>query len=140
MAFKDPRIAKISKVNLVGGQAKPGPVLASVGVNMGEFIKKFNDATKDRNGEIIPCIIVAYKDKSFRFELKTTPTAVLLKKAANIETGAKNAKTEIVGTVSKKQILEIAKIKMQDSNANDVEACVKMIEGTAKQMGIKIEK
>lgn len=139
MAFKDPRITRIAKVNLIGGQAKPGPALASIGINMGEFTKQFNDKTKDKNGEVIPTVITAFKDKSFTFEIKTSPVSVLLKKAANVKSGAKNAKTETIATISKEKALEIAKIKLVDLNANDEEAALRMVAGTAKQMGIKIE-
>lgn len=139
MAFKDPRITRIAKVNLIGGQAKPGPALASIGINMGEFTKQFNDKTKDKNGEVIPTVITAFKDKSFTFEIKTSPVSVLLKKAANIKSGAKNSKTEIIATISKEKALEIAKYKLVDLNANDEEAALRMVAGTAKQMGIKIE-
>lgn len=139
MAFKDPKITRIAKIELIGGQAKPGPALASIGINMGEFTKQFNEKTKEQNGEVIPCVITAYKDKSFKFEVKTTPTAVLLKKAANVKSGAKNAKTETVATISKDKALEIARYKMKDLNANDEEAALRLVAGTAKQMGIKIE-
>lgn len=139
MAFKDPKITRIAKIELIGGQAKPGPALASIGINMAEFTKQFNDKTKDQNGEVIPCIITAYKDKSFKFEVKTTPTAVLLKKAAGVSSGSKNAKTETVATISKEKALEIARYKMKDLNANDEEAALRLVAGTAKQMGIKIE-
>lgn len=139
MAFKDPKITRIAKIELIGGQAKPGPALASIGINMAEFTKQFNEATKENNGEVIPCVIVAYKDKSFKFETKTTPTAVLLKKAANIKSGAKNPKTEVVATISKDKAIEIANYKLKDLNANDTDAALRMVAGTAKQMGIKIE-
>lgn len=139
MAFKDPKITRIAKIELIGGQAKPGPALASIGINMAEFTKQFNEATKENNGEVIPCVIVAYKDKSFKFETKTTPTAVLLKKAANIKSGAKNPKTEVVATISKEKAIEIANYKLKDLNANDTDAALRMVAGTAKQMGIRIE-
>lgn len=139
MAFKDPKITRIAKIELIGGQAKPGPALASIGINMAEFTKQFNEATKESNGEVIPCVIVAYKDKSFKFETKTTPTAVLLKKAANIKSGAKNPKTEVVATISKEKAIEIANYKLKDLNANDTDAALRMVAGTAKQMGIRIE-
>ena len=132
-------VTRIAKLELVGGQAKPGPALASVGINMAEFTKVFNDKTKDRNGEIVPVVITAYKDKSFDFEIKTTPTTVLLKKAANIQKGAANAKTTKVATISKDKALEIAKYKLVDLNATDEEAALRMVAGTAKQMGIEIE-
>lgn len=139
MAFKDPKITRIAKIELVGGQAKPGPALASIGINMAEFTKQFNEATKDQNGKVIPCVITAYKDKSFKFETKTTPTAILLKEAANIKSGAKNPKTETVATISKDKAVKIAEYKLKDLNANDVDAALRMVAGTAKQMGIKIE-
>ena len=139
MAFKDPKITRIAKINLIGGQAKPGPQLASIGINMGEFTKQFNEKTKDRNGEVVPCIITAYKDKSFTFVTKTPPITALLKKDANIKSGAKNPKTATIATISKEQALKIAKIKIVDTNANDEEAVLRMVAGSAKQMGIKIE-
>lgn len=139
MAFKDPKITRIAKIELIGGQAKPGPALASIGINMGEFTKQFNEATKEQNGEIIPCVITAFKDKSFRFELKTTPTAALLKKAAKVKSGAKNPKTETIATISKEAAIKIAEYKLKDLNANDVDAALRMVAGTAKQMGIKID-
>ena len=139
MALKNSKITRIAKVNLIGGQAKPGPALASIGINMGEFTKQFNDKTKDRSGDVIPTVITAYKDKSFDFELKTTPVSVLLKKAANVKSGAKNPKFETIATISKEKALEIANTKLVDLNANDVDAALRMVAGTAKQMGIKIE-
>lgn len=137
MAKKE--ITRIAKLELIGGQAKPGPALASVGINMGEFTKQFNDKTKDRMGDVVPVIITAFNDKSFLFELKTTPVTILLKKAAKIESGAKNPKTEKVGKISKAEALKIAEYKMADLNAYDVEAALRMIAGTAKQMGLEIE-
>lgn len=139
MAIKDPNVIRVAKIELLGGQAKPGPALASIGINMAEFTKQFNDQTKDKNGEVIPCVIWAYKDKSFKFFTKTTPTPIMLKKAAKIETGAKNPLTETVATITKDQALEIARYKMQDLNAYDEEAALRLVAGTAKQMGIKIE-
>lgn len=132
-------VTRIAKLELVGGQAKPGPALASVGINMAEFTKAFNDKTKDRNGDVVPVVITAYKDKSFDFEIKTTPTTILLKKAANIQKGASNAKTTKVATISKEKALEIARYKLVDLNATDEEAALRMVAGTAKQMGIEIE-
>lgn len=137
MAKKE--ITRIAKIQLVGGQAKPGPQLASIGINMGEFTKKFNDQTKDRNGEVIPCVITAYNDKSFEFITKTSPVSYLLKKAAKIESGSKEANKNIVATISKEQALEIARYKMVDLNAHDEEAALRMVAGSAKQMGIVID-
>ncbi|MDQ0514081.1 large subunit ribosomal protein L11 [Mycoplasmoides fastidiosum] len=133
------KINRIAKLELIGGQAKPGPALASVGINMGEFTKQFNDRTKDRNGDVVPTIITAYTDKSFIFEVKTTPTTILLKKAAGIEKGAKVPNKEKVGKISKEKALEIAKYKLVDANARDEEAMLRMVAGTAKQMGLEIE-
>lgn len=133
------KINRIAKLELIGGQAKPGPALASVGINMGEFTKQFNDRTKDRNGDVVPTIITAYVDKSFVFETNTTPTTVLLKKAAGIEKGAKVPNKEKVATISLEKALEIARYKLVDANANDEQAMLRMIAGTAKQMGIEIE-
>lgn len=132
-------VTRIAKIELIGGQAKPGPALASVGINMAEFTKAFNDKTKDRNGEVVPVVITAYKDKSFDFITKTTPTTILLKKAANIQKGAANAKTTKVATISKEKALEIAKHKLVDLNTTDIEAALRLVAGTAKQMGIEIE-
>ncbi len=139
MAAKKKEITRIAKLELVGGKAKPGPALASVGINMGEFTKQFNDKTKDRIGQVVPVIITAYKDKSFNFVLKTTPTTILLKEAAGIKSGAKNPLIQNVGKISKEKALEIARYKLVDMNAYDEEAALRMIAGTAKQMGLEIE-
>ena len=138
MAIKDPKVVRVAKIELIGGQAKPGPGLASVGINMADFTRQFNDQTKDKNGEIIPCVICAYKDKSFKFETKTTPASILLKKAAKIQKAGKNQLTDHVATITKEQALEIARYKLPDLNANTEEAALRMIAGTAKQMGIQI--
>jgi large subunit ribosomal protein L11 len=132
-------ITRIAKIQLVGGQARPGPALASIGINMAEFTKQFNDKTKDRNGEIVPCIITAFKDKSFTYITKTSPASVMLKKAAKIQTAGKNQLTDTVATITKEQALAIAKYKMPDLNAYDEEMALRMIAGTAKNMGIKIK-
>lgn len=132
-------ITRIAKIQLIGGQARPGPALASIGINMAEFTKQFNDKTKDRNGEVVPCLITAFSDKSFTFITKTTPASVMLKKIAKIETAGKNQLTDHVATISREQALEIAKYKMPDLNAYDEEMALRMIAGTAKQMGITIE-
>lgn len=132
-------IKRIAKIQLIGGQAKPGPALASIGINMAEFTKQFNDKTKTRNGEIVPCVITAFSDKSFTFIIKTSPASVMLKKAAKIQTAGKNQLTDTVATITKEQALEIARYKLPDLNAYDEEAALRMIAGTAKQMGIKIK-
>lgn len=139
MAPKKKEVTRIAKLNLIGGQAKPGPALASVGINMAEFTRAFNDKTKDQNGKVIPVVITAYKDKSFDFVVKTTPVTYLLKEAAKITSGAKDPKKQKVATISKEKALEIARYKLVDMTAYDEEAALRMIAGSAKQMGITIE-
>ena len=132
------KVAKVCKLQFEAGQAKPGPALASAGINMPQFCTQFNDQTKDRKGDIVPVIITAYEDKSFTFVLKTTPAAFLLKKAAKIQKASGTPNTVKAGKVTKSQVKEIAEYKMQDLNANDVEAAMKIIEGTARNMGIEV--
>ncbi len=134
-------IAQI-KLQIPAGQATPappvGPALGQHGVNIMEFVKAFNEKTRGQEGYIIPVVITVYADRSFTFELKTPPASVLLKKAAGIEVGAHNPGKEIVGKVTRKQLEEIAKMKMKDMNASSLEAAMRTIEGTAKSMGIEI--
>lgn len=132
------KIAKIAKLQFPAGGAKPGPALASAGINMPQFCTAFNDATKDRAGDMVPVIITAYEDKSFDFVLKTTPASILIKKAAKVSKGASDSKTS-VGSITKAQLQEIAEYKMPDLNANDVEAAMNIVAGTARNMGIAIE-
>lgn len=132
------KIAKVAKLQFPAGGAKPGPALASVGINMPQFTQAFNDATRDRQGDIVPVIITAYEDKSFDFVLKTTPASILLKKAANVNKGASDSKVS-VGTISADKVREIAEYKMPDLNANDIEGAMKIIAGTARNMGIVVE-
>lgn len=131
------KIVKQVKLQFPGGELKPGPTLASIGVNIMEFCKAFNEATKDKKGDIIPALITVYNDKSFIFEIKTSPTSILIKKFANIEKAASNSLTEEAGFLTDSQITEIAKIKMPDLNTEDVEQAKKIIIGTMKRMGIK---
>ncbi len=133
------KVAKICKLNFEAGQAKPGPALASAGINMPQFCSQFNDATKDRHGDIVPVIITAYEDKSFDFVLKTTPAAFLLRKAAGVAKGSGTPNTVKAGKITKAQLQEIAEYKMPDLNANDVEAAMRIIAGTARNMGIEVE-
>lgn len=135
---KNAKVAKVCKLQFMAGQAKPGPALASAGINMPQFCTAFNDATKDRMGELVPVVITAYEDKNFDFVLKTTPAANLLKKAANIQKASGDQK-EIAGTVTADQVREIAEYKMPDLNANDIEGAMRIIAGTARNMGIKVE-
>jgi large subunit ribosomal protein L11 len=134
-------IAQI-KLQIPAGQANPappvGPALGQHGVNIMEFCKAFNEKTAKEQGMIIPVILTVYKDRSFNFITKTPPAAVLIKKALNLEKGSGEPNREKVGEISKKQIEEIAKIKLKDLNARTLEQAVKIIEGTAKNMGVKV--
>ena len=133
------KVAKVCKLQFEAGGARPGPALASAGINMPQFCTAFNDATKDRKGDIVPVIITAYEDNSFDFVLKTTPASVLLKKAAKVSKGSGSPKASKVGSITRDQLKEIAEYKMPDLNANDVEAAMKIVEGTARNMGITVE-
>lgn len=133
------KVAKICKLQFPAGGAKPGPALASAGINMPQFCTEFNDKTKDRNGDIVPVIITAYEDKTFDFVIKTTPAAVLLKKAAGVAKASGSAKTTKAGKITEAQLREIAEYKLPDLNANDVEAAMRIIAGTARNMGITVE-
>ena len=132
------KVAKVCKLQFEAGMAKPGPALASAGINMPQFCSQFNDQTKDRKGDVVPVIITAYEDKSFDFVLKTTPAAFLLKKAAKVQKASGTPNTVKAGSVTKTQVKEIAEYKLPDLNANDVEAAMKIIEGTARNMGIEV--
>lgn len=133
------KVVKIVKLQFPAGGARPGPALAGVGVNMPQFCSAFNDATRDRAGDVVPVVITAFEDKSFTFELKTSPASVLLKKYAGIKSGSDKAHVNKVGKITVDQLREIATYKLPDLNANDVEGAMKIIAGTAKNMGIVIE-
>ena len=133
------KIAKVLKMELPGGEAKPGQKLASAGINMAKFCTDFNAKTADKRGEIVPVIITAYEDKSFDLVIKTTPVAPLLLKAAGIKKGSANPKTTIVGHITRAQLREIAEYKLPDLNANDIEAAMRIVEGSARNMGIVID-
>jgi large subunit ribosomal protein L11 len=130
------------KLHIPAGQANPappvGPALGAHQVNIMEFCKAFNAETKDRGGLIIPVVISVYKDRSFSFITKSPPASVLLKKAANLAKGSGEPNRNKVGTVTKNQVREIAEAKKQDLNAADVEMAMRMIEGTARSMGIEV--
>ena len=130
------------KLQIPAGQANPappvGPALGQHGVNIMGFCKEFNAATKDQAGMIIPVVITVYQDKSFTFITKSPPAAVLLKKAAGIASGSKTPNKEKVGKVTRKQVLEIAKLKKKDINVNSDDAAVRLIAGTARSMGIEV--
>ncbi|MDP2916211.1 MAG: 50S ribosomal protein L11 [Candidatus Aminicenantes bacterium] len=135
-------VARI-KLQIVAGQASPappvGPALGQRGVNIMQFVREFNEKTgKMEEGMVIPVIITVFKDKSFNFVLKTPPASYLLKKAAGIAKGSGAPNKEKVGKVTQKQIEDIAKFKLPDLNANDLEAAKRIIEGTAKNMGLEI--
>src|SRR6185503_16046698 len=127
-------MAKI-KIQCPGGQATPappvGPALGQHGVNIGEFVKRFNDATRKEQGLVVPCIVTVFKDRTFEITYKTPPASVLLKKYANVVKGAGAPNKDKVGTVTRAHLVEIAKIKIKDMNAASMETAIKSIEGTA---------
>ena len=135
-------IKTILKLQLSAGKATPAPPVGTAlgphGINIGEFVKKFNDQTADKGGEIIPAEITIYEDRTFSFVLKTSPASDLLKKAAGVEKGSGNPLKQKVGKVKKAQIREIAQQKMEDLNATSVEQAIKIIEGSARSMGIEV--
>ena len=130
------------KLQIPAGQANPappiGPVLGQAGINIMEFCKQFNAKTQKQAGQITPVIITVYKDRSFTFEIKTPPTSYLLRKAAGAEKGSGVPNKDKVGKVSKAQVKEIAKVKMEDLNCHDEEAACRIVAGTARSMGIDI--
>lgn len=138
------KVSAVIKLQIPGGKCTPappvGPALGGQGVNIAQFVKEFNDRTKDSVGTIIPVVITVYQDKSFSFVTKTPPAPVMLKEVAKIEKGAHIPNKETVATVTWADCLKIAETKLKDTNATDLEACARMIEGTAKQMGIKVTK
>lgn len=131
------------KLQIPAGKATPAPpvgtVLGPAGVNSNEFCTKFNDATKDKMGDVLPVVISVYEDRSFDFVIKTPPTAFLIKKTLKLKKGAANGANETVATLTKDQLREIAEIKLPDLNAYDVEAAMETVAGTARNMGVTIE-
>jgi large subunit ribosomal protein L11 len=130
------------KLQITAGQANPsppvGPALGQHGVNIMEFCKQFNAKTADRQGLVIPVIITVYSDRSFTFILKTPPASILLAKAAGVEKGSGEPNRNKVGKVTPAQVRQIAETKMSDLNANNIEAAIRMVEGTARRMGIEV--
>lgn len=137
------KVEKKLKLQIEGAKANPappvGPALGQAGINIGQFVTQFNEATSDRAGEVVPVEISVYEDRSFDFVLKTSPASRLLLKAAGVEKGSGKNTQSKAGSVSKDQVREIAETKMPDLNANSVEEAVKIIEGTARSMGIEIK-
>ncbi|MBI2627090.1 MAG: 50S ribosomal protein L11 [Parcubacteria group bacterium] len=138
-----PKIKTIIKLQIVGGGATPAPPVGTAlgphGLNIQDFVKRFNDATQDRKGQVIPVEITVFEDRSFTFITKTPPAAFLLKQAAKIEKGSGQPNKNKVGSVSKDDVRKIAEMKMEDLNANDIEGAMKIVEGTAKSLGLEIK-
>jgi len=136
-------VKAIVKMQLQAGKANPAPPVGTAlgphGVNMQEFCMKFNDMTKEKGDTVVPVIVTIYEDRTFTFVLKSTPAAVLIKKAINIAKGSGAPNKEKVGTITRAQLEAIAKEKMEDINANNMDAAVKIIGGTARSMGVKVE-
>ncbi len=137
------KVAQVLKLQITGGQATPappvGPALGQAGINIMEFCKQYNAATQDNVGTVVPVEITVYEDRSFTFVTKTPPAAVLLRQKAGVDKGSPEPNRNKVATVTRDQVREIAELKMPDLNANDVDAAVKIIEGTARSMGITVQ-
>ena len=136
-------IKSMIKLHVTGGQANPappvGPALGQHGVNIMEFCKSFNEKTRDKQGLVVPVVITVYKDKSFSFIMKSSPCSVLLKRACGIAKASGTPNKEKIGKVTKAQVKEIAEAKMKDLNAVDIEGAMRIVEGTARSMGIEVE-
>jgi large subunit ribosomal protein L11 len=136
------RVSQVLKLQIPAGQATPappvGPALGQAGINIMEFCKQYNAATQQQTGTIVPVEITVYEDRSFTFVTKTPPAAVLLKEKAGVEKGSSEPARSRVGTVTRDQVREIAEAKMPDLNANDIEAAMRIVEGTARSMGITV--
>jgi 50S ribosomal protein L11 len=137
------QIAKKIKLQIPAGKATPAPpvgtVLGPAGINLQEFCTKYNDATKDKMGDILPVEISIYDDRTFDFVIKTPPTAFLVKKIGNVKKGSTKGRSEIVGKLTKAQVRQIAEIKLPDLNCYTIEEAMKIVEGTAINMGVSIE-
>ena len=143
MSKKAKKVKTILKLQLPAGQASAappvGPALGQHGVNIGEFVRQYNEATSKQAGTIVPVELTVYQDRSFDFVLKTPPAAVLIRKAAGVDKGSSEPNRTKVATISRKQVREIAEAKLPDLTANDVDAAMKIIEGTARSMGVTVE-
>ncbi|OIO54705.1 50S ribosomal protein L11 [Candidatus Peregrinibacteria bacterium CG1_02_54_53] len=137
------QVAKVIKAQARGGQANPapplGPVLGQAGINIQEFCTQFNNKTKDRMGQVVPVVIKVYTDRSFSFELKQSPASALILERTKLEKGSGEPNKNKVGSLTKAQVKEIAETKMADLNTKDLEAAMRIIEGTARSMGVTIE-
>ncbi len=137
------KVKVVIKVNLKGGEATPapplGPALGQHGVAIMDFVKAYNDRTANMKGQVVPAVITIYEDRSFDFEIKKAPVADMIKKELGLEKGAKQALRETVGTLTKEQVEKIAKEKMDDLNTDNLEAAKRIVEGTARSMGVKIQ-
>ena len=137
------KVAKVVKVQAVGGNASPapplGPALGQAGVDIGAFVNQFNAATQDKKGQTLPVVITVYDDRSFDFKVKSPPAAVLIKEKLKLKKGSGEPNKNKVGTINRQQLKEIAEVKMEDLNARDIEAAANIIAGTARNMGVKVE-
>jgi len=137
------KIIKVLKLQIPGGKAVPGqalgPVLGGAGLNIGEFVKRFNDETKDRVGETVPTVVDIYEDRTYHMTYKTEPAANLILKILGKEKGSGTPNTAKIGTLTKSQVKEIAEKKMVDLNTNDIESAIKIISGTARSMGVDVK-
>ncbi len=137
------KVTKVLKLQIPGGKAVPGqqlgPVLGSAGINIGEFVKRFNDETKNRVGETVPTVVEVYEDRTYHLTYKTEPASALILKALGKEKGSGTPNTSKIGTLSKSQVKEIAEKKMPDLNASDIDAASKIIAGTARSMGVDVK-
>ena len=143
MFFVAKEVVKKIKLQIAAGKATPAPpvgtVLGPAGINLGDFCSKYNDATRDKMGDVLPVEITVYDDRSFDFVIKTPPAGFLIKKYAKINKGSAKGANQVVATITKDQLREIAEIKLPDLNAYDVEAAMKIIEGTARNMGVAVK-
>jgi len=137
------KVAGVIKLNIPAGKGNPappvGPALGQAGINMMEFLKKFNEMTAPQMGFVMPVEIIVYEDRSYSFVVKQPLVSDLIKRAAGIEKGAQNAKKETVGTLSREKLAEVAKAKMADLNTDDLEMAMRIVAGSARQMGVKVE-
>lgn len=137
------KVTKKLKIIAPAGKATPAPPLGTTlgpaGINIGEFVKKFNDATREMAGDMVPCVITIYEDRSYDFELKTALTSGRILKALNAEKGSGKPNTSKIGSITKEQLRQIAEYKLPDLNANDVDAAMKIVAGTARSMGVDVK-